>query len=173
MKTEATLVQRFLDQELSAGRAGSEFIVALGRDRMLRERVLRDGAVGARRLEAAEASRSRWICRTGHGVLLRAARFGGQADDAGEAGRCCRTMELSGRGIVGATGAASGIWPVLLAIACLALIAIGGGATEALRWRDASAAASTASATAAATPPVVLVGSSSCSRAPESGSGRR
>jgi hypothetical protein len=43
------------------------------------------------------------------------------------------------------------------AIACLALFAIGGSVTQALRWREASVAASTASATVAATPPVVLV----------------
>ena len=43
------------------------------------------------------------------------------------------------------------------AIACLALIAIGGSVTQALRWREASVAAIHRVATVAATPPVVLV----------------
>ena len=61
------LVQRFLDQELSADER-IQFIVALGRDQMLRERVLEMERLVLDASTAGPASRSRWICRTGHGA---------------------------------------------------------------------------------------------------------
>jgi hypothetical protein len=147
------LVQRFLDQELSADER-IQFIVALGRDQMLRERVLEMERLV---LDASRLARpavpdgfvAQVMARTAHAEARK--REGGRSATR-EGGAWSRLIE--------------GLWaPRALqwnlasaaAIACLALIAIGGSVTQALRWREASAAASTASATVAATPPVVLV----------------
>ena len=64
MKTRPELVQRFVDQELSAEER-IQFIVALGRDQALRERVLALERLVLDAAEAAAAGRSRRICGTG------------------------------------------------------------------------------------------------------------
>ena len=144
------LVQRFLDQELSADER-IQFIVALGRDAMLRERVL-----DMERLVLDASTLPRPAVPDGFvaQVMARTAHAeGGHQSAARDGGGAWRRL------IEGLWAPRALQWNLAsaAAIACFVLIAIGGSVTQALRWREASVAASTASANVAATPPVVLV----------------
>ena len=134
------LVQRFVDQELSAEER-IQFVAALGRDEVLRERVLE-----LERLVLDTTRLARPVVPDGFVVqvmertVLEKTPFWSRAIDALWAPRALQWNLASAA-----------------AVACLVLIAVGGGVTQALRWRAASPGVSTASLTAPATPPVVLV----------------
>jgi anti-sigma factor RsiW len=155
------LVQRFLDQELSADER-IQFIVALGRDSMLRERVLEMERLV---LDASKLPRPALPDGFVAQVMQRTVPANARADarkGEGEGGRRSVTREGGGtwsRLVEGLWAPRALQWNLAgaVAAACLVLVAIGGGVTQALRWREASVAASTASPTVAATPPVVLV----------------
>lgn len=143
------LVQRFVDQELSAEER-IQFVVALGRDEALRERVLELERLmlGASRLARPKVPEG-FVAN-----VLRSSFAQGVAED---------------EKVVAPSVGASRSWLIerlwapralqwnlagAAAAACLILLALGGGAAQALRWRAASTVAST---NEPAAPPVVLV----------------
>jgi anti-sigma factor RsiW len=152
MKT-AQLVQRFVDQELSADER-IQFLAALGRDQALREQVLE-----LERLVLDASRLARPELPAGFVAQIMESSFALRASEDR------RTMPAKPAGVGRWSRLVEDLWaPRALhwnlagaaAVACLVLVAAGGGVAQALRWRAASMASSAASAVPAA-PPVVLV----------------
>ena len=144
------LAQRFVDQELSAEER-IQFVVALGWDEALRERVLELERLmlGASRLARPSVPEG-FVAN-----VLRASFAPGASDDE---------EQVRGPAVGGSRNwVIERLWaPRTLhwnlagaaAAACLILLALSGGVAQALRWRAASAVASS---NEPAAPPVVLV----------------
>jgi len=144
------LAQRFVDQELSAEER-IQFVVALGRDEALRERVLELERLmlGASRL-ARPAVPEGFVAN----VLRSSFAPGASEDDEQVRGPA---VGASRNWVIERLWAPRALhWNLAgaAAAACLILLALSGGVAQALRWRAASAAASS---NEPAAPPVVLV----------------
>jgi hypothetical protein len=145
------LVQRFIDQELSADER-IQFIVALGRDHAMRERV-----VELERLVRDASRLPRPAVPDGFAARVVESSFAlrGSQDRRAIPSKPARDREVNR--LLAALWAPRALnWNLAGAatVACLILLALGGGIAQALRWREASAVAASS---AAGAPPVVLV----------------
>jgi anti-sigma factor RsiW len=134
------LVQRFVDQELSAEER-IQFVVALGRDAALRDRVveLERLVLGASRL-ARPAVPEGFVANVLKETMPAAPPVGAKRSRLIDRLWAPRALQWN------LAGAA--------AVACLILLAVGAGVAQALRWRAASVVASSSEPAA---PPMVLV----------------
>ena len=144
------LAQRFVDQELSAEER-IQFVVALGRDEALRERVLE-----LERLMLGASRLARPAVPEGFVANVVRSSFAPGASDAEEQVRGPAVGRSRNWFIERLWVPRALHWNLAgaAAAACLILLALSGGVAQALRWRAASAAASS---NEPAAPPVVLV----------------
>jgi anti-sigma factor RsiW len=141
------LVQRFVDQELSAEER-IQFVVALGRDESLRDRVveLERLVLGASKL-ARPAVPESFVAN-----VLNASFDDDATEDREFVPAVARRNLFLDR--LWAPRALQWNLAGAAAVACLILLAAGAGVAQALRWRTASVVASSSEPAA---PPVVLV----------------